>query len=124
MRIHDRNPIAAADSYALGLLVHFAFNPSHPLPPTAQPPHPPPQASSKGSIPNGVFISFKKLLNPNAKARMTPNVFLEVGMAETAGEGSGYFASNRLVQVCAGLDNFNVGSEAEKATLLRSVVTH
>lgn len=40
-------------------------------------------------------------------------------MAETTGEGSGFFASNRLVKVCAGLDNFNIASEAEKAALLR-----
>ena len=37
-------------------------------------------------------------------------------MAETAGEGSGFFVSNRLIKVCAGLDNFNIASEAEKAS--------
>ena len=116
-----RNPIPAADSYALGLLIHFAFNPSQSLPATAQPPHPPPTPASRGSIPTSVFSAFKKLLNPNAKARLTPKTFLELGMAETAGEGSGFFASNRLVKVCAGLDNFNLGSEAEKSVLLRYV---
>jgi SCY1-like protein 1 len=40
-------------------------------------------------------------------------------MAETAGDGSGFFASNRLVKVCAGLDNFNIASEADKASLLK-----
>lgn len=40
-------------------------------------------------------------------------------MAETAGEGSGFFAENRLVKVCAGLDNFNIASEAEKNSLLK-----
>lgn len=50
---------------------------------------------------------------------MTPKTFLDSGMVETAGESSGFFASNRLVKVCAGLDNFSLGSEAEKAALLR-----
>lgn len=111
--------VSAADSYALGLLLHSVFNPTHPLPDTVEPPHPPPQPSSRGSIPLSVFPSFKKLLNPNPKGRMTPKTFLDSGMVETAGESSGFFASNRLVKVCAGLDNFSLGSEAEKAALLR-----
>ena len=53
---------------------------------------------------------------------MTPKNFLEHGMAETAGDGSGFFASNKLVRVCAGLDNFNIASEAEKASLLKYVL--
>ncbi|EKM53988.1 uncharacterized protein PHACADRAFT_96310 [Phanerochaete carnosa HHB-10118-sp] len=113
------NSVTAADAYALGLLIHFAFNPSHPLPATAQPPHPPPAPSSRGSIPLSVFPSYKRLLNPNPKARLSSKHFLELGMAETAGEGSGFFSTNRLVKVCAGLDNFNIASEAEKASLLR-----
>ncbi|KAI0344760.1 ARM repeat-containing protein [Trametopsis cervina] len=113
--------VAAADAYALGLLIHSVFNPSHPVPATAHPPHPPPNASSRGSIPLSVFPSFKRLLNPNAKARLTPKQFLELGMAETAGEGSGFFADNSLVKVCAGLDNFNIASEAEKLALLRTL---
>ncbi|KAH7888422.1 hypothetical protein F5I97DRAFT_1852549 [Phlebopus sp. FC_14] len=114
-------PIYAADSYALGLLLHSVFNPTHPPPPTAHPPHPPPQPSSRGSIPTSVFPSFKKLLNPNPKGRMSPKNFLEIGMAETVGDGSGFFSNNRLVKVCGGLDNFSLGSEAEKATLLRTL---
>ena len=117
----SRQNVAAADGYALGLLIHAAFNPSHPPPPSAQPPHPPPTASSRGAIPVSVFSSFKKLINPNPKARMTPKQFLDLGMAQTAGEGSGFFANNSLVIVCAGLDNFNIASEGEKTALLRLV---
>ena len=112
-------PISAADSYALGLLLHSVFNPTHLPLEAAEPPHPPPQPSSSGAIPPSVFPSFKKLLNPNPKGRMTPKTFLDAGMAETAGESLGFFCSNRLVKVCAGLDNFSLGSEAEKVTLLR-----
>ncbi|RDX48021.1 ARM repeat-containing protein [Lentinus brumalis] len=114
-------PTAAADAYGLGLLIHFAFNPNHTLPATAQPPHPPPTAASRGNIPTSIFPAYKKLLNPNPKARLTPAHFLELGMSQTAGEGSGFFATNRLVKVCAGLDNFNLASEAEKASLLKSL---
>ncbi|KAK7057436.1 kinase domain-containing protein [Favolaschia claudopus] len=113
--LKDNDP-AAADSYALGLLLHAVFNPSHPLPATAAPPHPPPPASSRGSIPNSIFPSFKKLLNPNPKGRLTAKGFLAIGMADT-----GFFANNRLVKVCGGLDNFALSSEAEKNVLLRSL---
>lgn len=116
-----RQNVAAADGYALGLLIHAIFNPTHPPLPSAQPPHPPPTASSRGSIPASVFPSFKRLINPNPKPRLTPKQFLELGMAETAGEGSGFFANNGLVKVCAGLDNFNLASEGEKTALLRCV---
>ncbi|KAH8108102.1 hypothetical protein BXZ70DRAFT_36637 [Cristinia sonorae] len=112
---------AVADAYALGLLIHFSFNPTEPLPPTAQPPHPPPTAQSRGAIPVSVFPAYKKLLNPNPKARLTPKNFLDLGMAQTAGEGAGFFVSNKLVKVCAGLDNFNLASESEKSILLRTL---
>ncbi|RPD63710.1 ARM repeat-containing protein [Lentinus tigrinus ALCF2SS1-6] len=114
-------PTAAADAYGLGLLIHFTFNPNHTLPATAQPPHPPPTAASRGTIPTSIFPAYKKLLNPNPKARLTPAHFLELGMSQTAGDGSGFFATNRLVKVCAGLDNFNLASESEKASLLKSL---
>ncbi|KAI1791247.1 armadillo-type protein [Ganoderma leucocontextum] len=114
-------PTSAPDAYGLGLLIHFAFNPNQALPATAQPPHSPPTAASRGAIPTSIFPSYKKLLNPNSKARLSPAYFLELGMSQTAGEGSGFFSTNRLVIVCAGLDNFNLASESEKATLLKSL---
>ena len=114
-----RLPVSAADAYGLGLLIHFAFNPNQAVPATAQPPHPPPTAASRGAIPATIFPAYKKLLNPNPKARLSSAHFLELGMSQTAGEGSGFFASNRLVKVCAGLDNFNLASDSEKATLLK-----
>ncbi|KZP08441.1 ARM repeat-containing protein [Athelia psychrophila] len=111
------NPPSAADSYTLGLLLHAVFNPSQPPPATATPPHPPLQASSRGAIPTSIFQHFKKLLNPNPKARMAAAAFLDAGMLEE----SGFFANNKLVKVCGGLDNFALGSEGEKMTLLRTL---
>ncbi|KZT24267.1 ARM repeat-containing protein [Neolentinus lepideus HHB14362 ss-1] len=118
LREHDPG---ALDGYALGLLLNSVFNPSFSLPPTTEPPHPPPVASSRGALPAGLFPSFKRLLNPNPKGRLTPKGFLEIGMAETAGEGSGFFANNNLVKICSGLDNFNIASDAEKGMFLRTL---
>ena len=119
LMLHRRQGPAAGDAYALGLLIHAVFNPTQPPPATAQPPHPPPTAASRGAIPHALFGCYKRLLNPNPKARLTPKHFLELGMAEVTGESSGFFANNRLVKVCAGLDNFSLGSESEKALLLK-----
>ncbi|KAG6857787.1 hypothetical protein H0H87_004203 [Tephrocybe sp. NHM501043] len=113
--LKDGEP-AAADAYALGLLLHTVFNPMQGPPATAHPPHPPPTVSSSGLIPQTVFTSYKKLLNPNPKGRQTPKAFLEIGMID-----NGFFASNKLVKVCLGLDNFALGSEVEKNTFLRAL---
>jgi len=109
------NP-AAPDAYALGLLLYSVFNPDLPLPETSQPPHPPPSAASRGNIPISLFNTYKKLLNPNPKSRLNSKGFLDLGMAET-----GFFATNRLVKVCLGLENFSIESEADKNTLLKRV---
>ncbi|KAG1761162.1 hypothetical protein EDD22DRAFT_986581 [Suillus occidentalis] len=69
--------LQSAAGYALGLLLHVVFNPTHPPPPTVQPPHPPPQASSRGAILSSVFSSFKKLLNPHPKSRMSAKNLLD-----------------------------------------------
>ncbi|KAG1719636.1 ARM repeat-containing protein [Suillus lakei] len=104
--MYEQRTNTATDGYALGLLLHA-------------PPHPPPQVSSRGAIPSSVFPSFKKLLNPNPKSRMSPKNLLDIGMAESGGEGHGFFVDNRLVKVCAGLDGFTLSSESDKASLLR-----
>ncbi|KAF5370779.1 hypothetical protein D9758_002135 [Tetrapyrgos nigripes] len=107
---------SVSDAYALGLLLNAAFNPDHHPPATASPPHPPPPATARGNIPSAVFPLYKRLLNPNAKGRLTAKGFLEVGMTDT-----GFFANNRLVKVCLGLDNFAIGSESEKTSLIRTL---
>ncbi|KAG1891857.1 uncharacterized protein F5891DRAFT_1209860 [Suillus fuscotomentosus] len=45
----------------------------------------------------------------------------DIGMAESDGEEYGFFAHNRLVKVCAGLDGFTLSSESDKASLLRTL---
>ncbi|KZT56219.1 ARM repeat-containing protein [Calocera cornea HHB12733] len=112
---------SAADSYALGLLIHTTFNPQTPMPPTTLPPHPPPQPSSRGAIPTSIFPSYKRLLNPSPKHRLTAGGFLELGMAGTGGDGSGFFSNNVLVKTCAGMEHFALGSDAEKQAMIRTL---
>jgi SCY1-like protein 1 len=118
-RRYFRHHPAVADAYALGLLLLAVFNPNQGPPATAQPPHNPPLASSRGAIPTSVFPSYKKLLNPNPRARMSTQAFLDVGMSQTGGNESGFYVNNPLVKVCQGLDNFNLANDAEKANFLR-----
>jgi len=114
------NP-SPADSYGFGLVIHFVFNPSQPAPPTSHPPHPPPQPSSRGAIPGGIFPLFKKLLIPDPRNRMAVKTFLDIGMSEVSGEGSGFFSHNRLVNICQGLDDFVLSSDSEKSNMIRFV---
>jgi len=111
--------VAAPDAYEFGLLLHAVFNPTQPLPLTTIPPHPAPTATSRGAIPTAVFPSFKRLLVPRPKARLSTKAFLEIGNGEKAADGSGFFSQNRLVKVCHSLESFNLSSESEKATFLR-----
>ncbi|KAN0088320.1 hypothetical protein V8E55_005377 [Tylopilus felleus] len=75
----------------------------------------PPQPSSRGSIPPSVLLGFKKL-NSNPKGHMTPKIFLDTGMAETASEGSGFFSKNRLVKVCGGLGSFSLSRQNDSSS--------
>lgn len=116
----SNNP-SAADSYGFALVIHFVFNPSQPAPPTTHSPHPPPQPSSRGAIPGGIFPLFKKLLTPDPRSRMTVKTFLDIGMSELSGEGSGFFSHNRLLNICQGLDNFALSADPEKSNMIRFV---
>ncbi|KAG1717547.1 hypothetical protein EDB19DRAFT_1900024 [Suillus lakei] len=100
-------PISAADRYTFSLLIHAVFNPTHPPPPTAQLPHPF-QVFCRGAIPTSVLPFFKKLLNSNPKSRMSPKYLLDIGMAESDGEGHEFFVNNQLIKVWAGLDGFTL----------------
>lgn len=112
-----RSDPSAHDAYTLALLIHKLFNPTHPLPPTASPPHPPPQASSRGAIPAAIFPQFKRMLNPNPKTRLTAAGFLgEGGESESR---RGYFAGNRFVWVGEGLEGWALKGEGERAELLK-----
>ncbi|KAI0248189.1 armadillo-type protein [Lactifluus subvellereus] len=114
-------PIAAIDAYALALLTFNLFNPAISHPQFLDPPYNPPQPSTRGSIPPPLWPSFKKLLNPNPKGRMTPKALLDVGMAESLGESGGFFKRNGLFKICEGLETFGLMSDAERTTFLRII---
>ncbi|GAB1521580.1 Nuclear aminoacylation-dependent tRNA export pathway component [Rhizoctonia solani] len=113
-------PVSTTDSYSLGILIHTVFNvkdSSHdPLPATASPPHPAPNPSAKGAIPNSIFPHYKKLLNPTPAARLSPSAFLNLGTAP----GS-FFSENPLFRICEALEGFALSNEAEKTSLLRTI---
>ncbi|KAH9037090.1 armadillo-type protein [Lactarius pseudohatsudake] len=114
-------PIAAIDAYALALLIFNLFNPGVSHPSFLDPPYNPPQPSVRGAIPPSIWPSFKKMLNPNPKGRITPKALLDVGMAESLGESGGFFGGNRLFKICEGLGNFGLMTDGERATLLRMI---
>jgi|SRR5712671_7031956 len=115
-------PNAAIDAYALGLLIFNLFNPTVLHPPFLNPPYNPPQPSTRGAIPPPVWSSFKKLLNPNPKGRLTPKALLDVGVAESLRENGGFFKGNKLFKICEGLGNFGLMADGERAALLRCAI--
>ena len=98
-------PAHVMDSYGIALAGFEAYNGT--LPPTSGVP-------AQGKVPPEFFAIFKRMLVPNAKTRASTTQFLEQGSAE-----GGYFASNRLVQVAAGIDSFMLASEGERGVIIR-----
>lgn len=102
-------PPHVVDSYGLGLLALEAYN--GPQPPMHGVP-------AQGKVPLGLFKALKRMLTPAARSRLSTAQFLQDGDAP-----GGYFASNRLVQVAAGIDNFLLATEGERASLLHTLDT-
>lgn len=85
------------------------------------PEKPPPQLSSAptpamaGAIPKRLFPLWKRMVNPNAKTRLsTTNFVSEAGL-------SGFWTDNALVSLVDGLDGFELRSDGEKQQLLRTI---
>ncbi|KDN42390.1 ARM repeat-containing protein [Tilletiaria anomala UBC 951] len=98
-------PAYVIDSYGLAIAGFEAYNGT--LPPTAGVP-------AQGKVPAPFYSMFKRMLTPNAKTRASTTQFLEQGQAE-----GGYFVTNRLVQVAAGIDNFMLAAESERGAIVR-----
>ncbi|WWC64691.1 uncharacterized protein I303_107302 [Kwoniella dejecticola CBS 10117] len=108
--LRDSDP-AFSDTYLLALLIFSLYNPSSPLPSLSAAPSP----SSAGSIPKPLFPLWKRMLNPNPRTRLSTNGFVEEA------NSSGIWASNPLVSLVNGLDNFELASESDKLGLLRII---
>ncbi|WRT70322.1 uncharacterized protein IL334_007320 [Kwoniella shivajii] len=108
--LRDTDP-ALSDTYLLALLIFTLYNPLAPLPSLNSPPTP----SSAGSIPKSLYPLWKRLLNPNPRTRLSTSSFVEEATS------SGFWASNPLVSLVGGLDNFELASEGDKLGLLRII---
>ncbi len=98
-------PAYMADSYGLALAAFEAYNGT--LPPTTSVP-------PQGKVPASIYTMLKRMLTPNAKTRASTEQFLQAGQAD-----GGFFATNRLVQVAAGIDNFLLASEADRGYIVK-----
>lgn len=71
------------------------------------------QAGQTKNIPPTMQSSYKRLVNPNPKARVSVGHFLEQGTRR------GSFFDNPLIKLTEGVDNLGVKSETEREEFLR-----
>ncbi len=102
---------ALSDTYQLALLLFSIYNPNLPLPNLTTSPQP----SSVGALPRTLFPIYKRMINPNPRTRLPTTSFVDEVTA------SGFWSSNPLIQLVDGLDNFELASEGEKLSLLRTI---
>lgn len=98
-----RNPIAAVDSYDLGLLIYEVFN-GGALGMD--------QVGQTKNIPPSMHQAYKRLLNANPKARMTTSNFFDQGRR------SGGFFETPLIRLSEGIESLGLKSDGERAELL------
>lgn len=104
--------VHAFDSYAFGRMIIEAYNGT--LAPSSSNANVIP---TQGRVPSPLFALVKRMLLPNAKSRLTIEVFQEAGNKVP----SGFFAENRLVKVANGLDSFILSSEEDRAQILKTI---
>lgn len=71
------------------------------------------QAGQTKNIPPTMQSSYKRLVNPNPKARVSVSHFLEQGTRR------GSFFDNPLIKLTEGVDNLGMKSETEREEFLR-----
>ena len=98
------NPIAAADSYNLGILISEIFNGSV---------VDNDNAGQTKSIPPTMHQSYKRLLNPNPKARLSVSNFRDQG------KRSGGFFETPLIRLSEGVERLGLKSDGEREEFLR-----
>ncbi|ORY68935.1 kinase-like protein [Pseudomassariella vexata] len=98
-----RSPHTAVDSYNFGTLIFEVFNGDF----TGAD-----QAGQTKGIPPSMHGSYKRLVNPSPKSRITVGAFLEQGRR------SGSFFDSPLIKLTDGIDNLGVKSEEEREILL------
>ncbi|KAF3034231.1 hypothetical protein E8E12_003925 [Didymella heteroderae] len=98
-----QNPTHAVDAYNFGVLIFECFNGSY---------NSSDQLAQMKSIPPSMHQSYKRLLNPNPKSRMSVSQFLDQG------KRIGGFFQTPLIQVTEDIDNLGLKAEDERNELL------
>lgn len=101
------NPLSSTDSYQFGLLIFEVYNGgllSND------------QIGQTKNVPPSIHQSYKRLLNPNPKARLSITHFLEQGRR------NGGFFETPLIRLSEGVESLGLKSDAERAELLRSMI--
>ncbi|TGO08739.1 hypothetical protein BTUL_0194g00190 [Botrytis tulipae] len=98
-----KHPIYATDSYNFGTLIFEVFNGDF----TGGD-----QAGQTKNIPPSMQSSYRRLVNSNAKARLSVGHFLEQGRR------SGGFFETPLIKLTEGVDNLGMKTEAEREEFL------
>jgi len=99
-----RSPLAAADSFGLGVLIYEVFNGSF---------HGNDQLSQTKSIPPSMVQSYRRLLHTNPKLRLSSSHFIEQG------KKSGGFFETPLIRLTTDVDNLGLKTESERDQFLR-----
>ncbi|KAL1797256.1 hypothetical protein ACET3X_003862 [Alternaria dauci] len=98
-----QNPTHAVDAYNFGVLIFEVFNGSY---------NSSEQLGQMKSIPPSMHQSYKRLLNPNPKSRMSVGQFLDQG------KRIGGFFQTPLIQVTDDIENLGLKAEDERNELL------
>ncbi|KAG8632017.1 hypothetical protein KVT40_001157 [Elsinoe batatas] len=98
-----RGPVPAVDSYTFGILISEVFTGSF---------SGADQVGQTKGIPAQMQGSYKRLLNPSPKVRLTVGHFLEQGIR------SGSYFDTPLIQLSDGIDNLGLKSETEREEFL------
>jgi SCY1-like protein 1 len=102
-----QNPTHAVDAYNYGILIFEVFNGSY---------NSSDQLGQMKSIPPSMHQSYKRLLNPNPKSRMSVGQFLDQG------KRIGGFFQTPLIQVTDDIENLGLKAEDERNELLGLVI--
>ncbi|EDN10345.1 conserved hypothetical protein [Histoplasma mississippiense (nom. inval.)] len=97
--IIKRNPLPATDSYNFGSLIFEVFNGSY---------RGNEQAGQTSNVPPSMHQSYKRLMNPNPKLRLSVSNFLEQG------KRSGGFFETPLIRLTQDIESLGLKSEEER----------
>lgn len=98
-----QQPIHAIDAYAFGLLIYETFNGDF-IGSNA--------AGQTKNVPPTMHQTYKRLVNPSPKARLSVAHFLEQGMR------SGGFFNTPLIKLTEGIEELGLKNESERQQFL------